>query len=289
MHASRRSFLGAAAAVAAGGTAFAADEAAPLAAAKKTKYAANLEMWWTKLPFLKRIEAAAKMGFPAFEFWPWQNKDIAAIAEACAKHKIVVAQFTGWGFKPGLNEPSNHNKFVETIEAGCETAKKLKCKMMCVVAGDDVPGMTQAQMHENVIIGLKKAVPVVEKHDVTLILEPMNVRVDHKGHCLYGSAPAARIIKAVGSKNVRMLYDAYHMHITEGDLCGHLKEFWDTIAYVQIADHPGRTEPGTGEIHYPRVFRQLQELGYQGYVGVECRPLKTEAEAAARLAQADQW
>ena len=94
---------------------------------------------------------------------------------------------------------------VEEIEASCAVGKKLDCKLMCVVGGDDVPGMTQRQMHDHIIAGLKRAVPVVEKHDVTLILEPMNIRVDHKGHCLYGSAPTLRILKAVGSRHVKML------------------------------------------------------------------------------------
>jgi hydroxypyruvate isomerase len=144
-------------------------------------------------------------------------------------------------------------------------------------------------MHDNVITGLKKAAPIAEKHGVTLILEPMNVRVDHKGHCLYGSAPAVRICREVGSKFVKINWDLYHMHISEGDLCGHLKEGFDQIGYVQLADHPGRNEPGTGEIHYPRVLKELSALGYRGYVGLECRPLKDEVSAARAVNRADQW
>src|SRR3989442_4300283 len=111
---------------------------------------------------------------------------------SCQKLKLHVAQFTGWGFRPGLNDPKNHKRFVEEIEAGCETARKLNCRMMCVVAGDNVPKMTQEQMHDNVIAGLRRVAPIVEKHNITLILEPMNGRVDHKGHCLYGSEAGVR-------------------------------------------------------------------------------------------------
>jgi hydroxypyruvate isomerase len=259
---------------------------------KNTKFAVNVEMWWRKeKDFLKRLEAAAGLGFPAVEFWPWQNKNIPAVAETCERLKLEVAQFTAWGFKPGLNEPKNHNRFVEAVEQGCEVAKKLKCHMMCVVGGDDVPGLTQSQMHENIITGLKKAAPVAEKHGVTLILEAMNIRVDHKGHCLYGSAPTIRIIKAVGSPFVKINWDLYHMHITEGDLCGHLREGFaaNAIGYIQLADHPGRNEPGTGEIHYPRVLQELKKLSYKGPVGLECRPLKSEEEAAWAVHRADQW
>lgn len=287
MNTTRRAFLGA---VAAGSVAVAkAAENDKVQFPGKTKFAVNCEMWWSRLPFLRRLEAAARLGFTAVEFWPWRGKDINAVAETCQRLKLTISQFSAWGFKPGLNDPVNHNRFVEEIDASCEVAKKLDVKLMCVVGGDDVPGMTQPQMHENIITGLKKAAPIAEKNDITLILEPMNIRVDHKGHCLYGSAPAIRIIKAVDSRHVKILWDLYHMHITEGDLCGHLKEGIDCLAYVQLADHPGRNEPGTGEIHYPRVLRQLHDLGYRGHVGLECRPLRSEAEAARAVARADQW
>jgi hydroxypyruvate isomerase len=292
----RRSFLASSAALAATAAwkdnlqaGNADEEVSRLGRTPHTRFAVNVEMWWRKLPFLQRLEQAARLGFPAVEFWPWQNKDIKATAETCQKLKLEVAQFTGWGFRPGLNDPANHKRFVDDIEAGCKVARQLNCRMMCVVGGDDIPNMPQARMHENIIAGLRMAAPVVEKHGITLILEPMNIRVDHKGHCLYGSEPTVRIIKAVGSRNVKMLADLYHLQITEGDLCGRLRDYYDAMAYVQIADHPGRNEPGTGEIHYPRVLRQLHDLGYRGYVGLECRPLKTELDAARAVHRADQW
>src|SRR5205807_1981083 len=143
-------------------------------------------MWWSKeKDFLKRLEGAAALGFTAVEFWPWRGKNIPAIAETCERLKLEIAQFTAWGFTPGLNDPANHNRYVEELEASCETAKKLKCKMMCVVGGNDIPGVSQEKMHENIIEGLRKGAPIAEKHGITLILEPMNIRVDHKGHCLY--------------------------------------------------------------------------------------------------------
>lgn len=294
MNPTRRTFLSASAAVAASGMAVAhaaaaQEDVARLGRTPHTRFAVNVEMWWPRLPFLKRLEQAARLGFPAVEFWPWRNKDVPAVAETCQKLKLEVAQFTAWGFRPGLNDPKNHNRFVEEVEASCAIARKLNCRMLCVVGGDDIAGVTQARMHENIIAGLRRAAPVAEKHGITLILEPMNIRVDHKGHCLYGSEPTLRIIKAVGSKNVKINWDLYHMQISEGDLCGHLRDGYAGIGYVQVADHPGRNEPGTGEIHYPRVLRQLHELGYRGYVGLECRPRRDEVEAARGVNRADQW
>lgn len=269
------------------------DSAAELKKIGKTphsKFAVNCEMWWTKLPFLDRVKQTAALGFPALEFWPLAGKDLDALASLTQDLGIEIAQFTAWGFKPGMNDPKNHDDVVKTIKEACVAAKKLKCKKACVVAGDDIPGMTQAEMHANVIKALKSVARIVEDNDLTLILEPMNIRVDHKGHCLYGSAPAIHICQEVGSSHVKINWDLYHMHITEGDLCGHLREGMQTktIGYLQLADHPGRNEPGTGEIHYNRVLKEAFDLGYRDYIGLECRPTE-EIAAAKRVAAADVW
>jgi hydroxypyruvate isomerase len=291
---SRRLFLGASAA-AAGAVSLGGRTSSAAVAGKlpgqtpNTKFAVNVEMWFTDLPFLDRLRASAKLGFPAVEFWPWDNKDLKAVAELSKELNLAIAQFTAWGFEPGMNDPKNHQAFVEAVDKGCEVAKQLDCKLMTVVGGNDQPGMSQEKMHENIITALKMAAPIAEKNDITLILEPMNIRVDHKGHCLYGSEKPVRICRAVNSTHVKINWDLYHMQISEGDLCGRLKDGFDQVGYLQVADNPGRNEPGTGEVHYNRVLRQAKELGYTGYVGLECRPRDGEVKAAERVAAADVW
>lgn len=289
---SRREFLGTTAVLASASvSASLAEDLSQIGKTPHTKFAVNAEMWFTKLPFLDRLKASAKLGFPAVEFWPWEGKDIDAIAGLSKDLNLEIAQFTAWGFSPGLNDPKNHKDFVEKIKQSCKIAHRINCKMMTVVGGNDQPGMTQEEMHKNIITGLKLAAPIAEDEDVTLILEPMNIRVDHKGHCLYGSPPTIRICQEVDSSHVKINWDLYHMQITEGDLCGHLKEGFETktIGYLQLADHPGRNEPGTGEVHYNRVLKQAFDLGYRGIVGLECRPLGSEEDAARRVAAADVW
>lgn len=289
----RRTFLETALVLAGGAVAapraVAADDPSTLGKTPHTRFAVNVEMWWRKLPFLDRLRQASALGFPAVEFWPYEGKDLDAIARLCPELKLEIAQFTVWGFSPGMNDPKNHDALVKKIKEGCAVAKRLNCNKMTVVGGNDQPGMTQEQMHENIIVALKKAAPIAEEQQVMLILEPMNIRVDHKGHCLYGSPAAVRICREVNSKFVKINWDLYHMHISEGDLCGHLKEGWDQVGYLQLADHPGRHEPGTGEIHYPRVLRAAYELGYRDYLGLECTPATTELAAAQAVAKADQW
>jgi hydroxypyruvate isomerase len=256
-----------------------------------TKFAVNVEMWFTRFPFLERIRRAAALGFPAVEIWSLAGRNVAEIAAVANGAGVEISQFTAWGFTPGMNEVRNHSAVVQAIKDSCAAAKTLKSDKACVVAGNDVPGLTQEEMHQNVITALKLAAPIAEDNGLMLILEPMNIRVDHKGHCLYGSAPAIRICDEVGSPNVKINWDLYHMHITEGDLCGHLREGFEAkqIDYLQLADHPGRNEPGTGEIHYNRVLKEAYDLGYRSFVGLECRPLDDELTAARRVAAADVW
>jgi hydroxypyruvate isomerase len=292
----RRAFLGTGAAVAGaaslGTTAARAepesDDMSQLGKTPHTKFAVNIEMWWRKLPFLDRIRKTAEFGFPAVEFWPYEGKDLSAISELCQELGIEISQFTAWGFTPGMNNPANEDKFVATIEEACGVANDLKCRKMTVVAGNDQEGMTQDEMLAQVTKALQRAAPICEKHKVMMILEPMNGRVDHPGHCLYGSPDAVRICREVDNDYCKINWDLYHMQITEGDLCGRLRDGFDQVGYLQLADHPGRNEPGTGEVHYNRVLKEAYDLGYRDFVGLECRP--TDELAAARaVASADVW
>ena len=259
--------------------------------ATRTRFAVNVEMWWRRLPFLERLDRAAALGFPAIEFWDWRSKDISAIAERCRALGLEVAQFTAWGFDPPMLLRAHHERFASAIEEACDVARTLDCRLMTVVAGDDQPGMTRDAMHAGAAEGLRRAAPIAEAHAVTMILEPMNVRVDHPGHSLFGSEPAIRICQEVGSPSVKLNWDLYHMQLSEGDLCGHLREGFEAgvIGYLQLADTPGRHEPGTGEVRYNRVLQEAYELGYRGFVGLECVPIEDERTAAERVAAADVW
>ncbi len=290
---SRRSFLAASsAAPLVAGSASAAmldDELKNIGRTPHTKFAVNVEMWFRNLPFIERLDQVARLGFPGFEFWPWKGKDLAAIARKCKEHKLTPVQFTAWGFSPGMNDPKNRDLIVPEITAACETAKRLGTELLCVVAGNIVPGATKEQMHATVVEHLKMAGDIAAKNNVTLMLEAMNERVDHPGHCLYTTKDTAAIIRAVDNPHVKILHDLYHRQIVEGDLHGHIKEHLKDIAYFQIADHPGRHEPGTGEINYAAVHKYIHALGYRGWIGLECTPKGDPIEAARAVARSDVW
>ena len=161
---------------------------------------------------------------------------------------------------------------------------------MCVVAGNNQPGMTQDQMHAQCIKALKRAAPIAERDKVMLILEPMNSRVDHPGHCLYGSEDAVKICQAVNSPMVKINWDLYHMQITEGDLCGHLKEGFDAVrlSATRRPPRPQRARHRRDQLQ-PRAAQAMKELGYTDFVGLELRPKTTELAAAIAVNKADNW
>ena len=254
-----------------------------------TPFAVNVEMWFGNKSFLEKINLAADMGFPAIEFWPFANKPLEEAAKLLKERQVAVAQFTAWGFGTELNNPYyDHAPFEAQIEKSCDVADQLDCSLFTVVIGNDIPGVSKKDMHAAAIKGLKRVAPICEKRNKTIIIEPMNPR-NHPKHCLYGSADAIAICEAVHSPSVKINWDLYHMQIVEGDLCMNLREGFDNVGYIQLADNPGRHEPGTGEVNYTRVFQEIQDLGYDGYVGLECRPRESDLLAAQRVFDVDQW
>ena len=253
-----------------------------------TPIAVNIEMWFEG-DFVSRIEQAAALGFPAIELWTWKDKDLAAGAAALERHGMTATQFTAWGFGREINDPAFPvAAFVEEIERCCEASKLLPgCELMTVVGGDNIPGLTKDRMHAAVIEKLRAAVPVLERHGKTVILEPMNP-YNHPDHCLYGSADGIAICEAVGSEHVKLNWDLFHMQRYEGNLIDNLRKGAKWIGYVQFADSPDRHEPRTGEVRYEELFREVRKLGLPLPLGAECIPFEGDVvRAAMRLYEVD--
>jgi hydroxypyruvate isomerase len=161
------------------------------------------------------------------------------------------------------------------------------------VAGEETAGLSRDEQTQAVIKALKAGAHVVAPEGITIILEPLNVLVDHPKQLLVTSSQAAQVLRAVGSPNVKMLFDVYHQQITEGNLSRNIRTYADLIGYFQIADNPGRHEPGTGEIQYAQVLRTIHDSGYRGAIGLEMSP-KTDPMAALQAvrkvdAEAREW
>lgn len=255
-----------------------------------TKFAVNIEMWF-RGPLHERVAAVAELGFPAIEFWPHENKDISQLGELLRQHEMTATQFTAWGFGRELNHPAlAAERFLSAIETSCAVADELPgCDLFTVVLGDNIDGFSKAEMHAAAIGKIIQAVPILEKHGKTMIIEPMNP-YNHPGHCLYGSADGIAICQAIGSEHVKLNWDLFHMQRFEGNLIDNMRTGKDYIGYLQFADSPGRFEPGTGEVNFTNVLQAIHEIGYNRPVGLECLPQGGDTRrAAARVHAADTW
>jgi hydroxypyruvate isomerase len=247
------------------------------------RFAANLEMWWAHLPPVDRVGAAAAAGFRLAEIWFWPQWDIAALARACLREGVDITQIGGWDFEPRMHEAGHRERFREGIEAAVEVAGTLGAERINLNGPYLRPGEDPRDVRAGVCEALASVVDLVEGTGITLMVEPMNVRVDHPGYSLPTSADVVAVCEAVASPALGINWDLYHLQISEGDLYGHLSDAIAHVAYVQVADHPGRHEPGTGEIAYRYLLGELDRIGYLGPVGLECTPQGTEEDAIHRL------
>ena len=248
--------------------------------ARLTRFACNVECWWTDLEFMERFERAAEAGFDAIEFWHYDQpgRDVDAIAATCKALGLDVIQFTGWG-SPSLAEERNHAEFMRRMRQAIDVADALDATMFTIVGHQSIAGFDQATSLANLERALAQAAPLLEEAGRVAILEPFNP-VDHEGHFLNGSRDALTVCRSIDSPAVKLNWDLYHMQLTEGNLIASLRDGIDQVAYVQIADVPGRHQPGTGEINYTKVFAALDDIGYDGPIGLECWPDAGDADRA---------
>ena len=247
------------------------------------KFNANLSMMFNEVDFLERFGAAAKAGFKAVEFLVPYAYEPAQLAELVRKNNLQVVLFNmppgDWnaGERGMACDPSRVDAFQEGVGKAVEFAKVLDCKQIHCMAGLRPRGVGEVQMRETYIANLQFAGKELAKHGINLLIEAINTR-DIPGFYLNYSRQAFDIMHYANVPNLRFQYDIYHMQIMEGDLTPTIEKNLDKIGHMQLADTPGRHEPGTGEINYPFLFSQIDKLGYQGWIGCEYRPAgNTEA------------
>lgn len=242
-----------------------------------------VEMIFRHLPFIERLEATSKSGYDAFEFWQWQDKDIGAIAAEASRLRLKVAAFgVGPNIVQGtLVDSSNHDAYLATMRMAIEHARRLDCQTLIVTTGNEIAGLSRAAHFDALQRGLERVAHAAAEGGVTMVVEPLNTRVDHAGYFLDHGADAFRIVREIGHPNLRVLYDIYHMQIMDGDLISTIESNIDLIGHFHVADVPGRHEPGTGEINYANVFRRIDATSYAGHVGLEYRPSGDHAASLA--------
>ena len=242
--------------------------------------ACNMESWWTDLDFMQRFERAAEAGFSSIEFWEHNknNRNMNAVATLAKKLDLNIVQFTGWG-GPSLADTNHHHDFIETMKHVTEIAHQLNAPMFTVVGHQTLKTISQADSLANLSLALETAAPILEDAKKMLILEPFNP-VDHQGHFLNGSVDALRICREIDSPFIKINWDLYHMQLTEGNIVDNLYAGIDQIGYIQVADIPGRHQPGSGELNYNFIFNAIDAIGYKGPIGLECWPENNDENQA---------
>lgn len=220
------------------------------------------------------------LGFEAVEFWSWWDADLDGIDRVRRELEMTVTAFCTKFVS--LTDRAKRQLYLDGLKESIQAAGKCGAKMLITQVGNDTGKSWERQM-ANVRDGLKAAVPLLETAGITLLVEPLNIKVDHKGYFLSLSVDGFDLIRDVGSKSVKLLYDIYHQQITEGNLIPTIVKNIGDIGHFHAAGHPGRHELTTGEINYPNVFRAIGEAGYQGYMGLEYFPLRAPEEGLKAL------
>ena len=225
---------------------------------------------------LDQLKFMADQGFRAFEDNEMRNRPVSlqnemakVMQERNLEMGVFVAHKIYWKeANLASGNIDKRNEFLGEIKQSIEVAKRVKAKWMTVVPGHIDLGQNIDYQTQHVIETLKQASDILEPHNITMVLEPLNFR-DHPGLFLTESPQAYQICKAVDSPSCKILFDIYHQQIQEGNLIPNIEKSWDEIAYFQIGDNPGRKEPTTGEINYKNVFKYIHAKGYEGILGME--------------------
>ena len=241
------------------------------------RFAANLSMMFNEMPFLDRFAAARKAGFEGVEFLFPYDFPATEIRTRLHGEGLTQALFNmppgDWanGERGLASLPGRQMEFREGVKRALDYAAALECRHVHCMAGiprDDVaPGTAAAMYAANLAWATEQAAPA----GVKLVIEPINHR-DMPGYFLHTQAQGAAVIEAIGRDRLGLQFDLYHVQITEGDISKRMEKHLPVIAHMQIADVPGRNEPGTGELGWSYLFKRMDELGYDGWVGCEYRP-----------------
>ncbi|PWF48518.1 hydroxypyruvate isomerase [Massilia glaciei] len=247
------------------------------------KFAANLSLLFKELPFLDRFEAAAEAGFEAVEFLFPYSFEAGHIARELARNKLELVLHNlpcgDWdaGDRGMACDPLRVAQFRDSVALALEYARGLGVERLHCMAGIVPSSADRETAHATYVSNLRYAAARLGEHGMRLLIEPIN-SFDMPGYFLTGSAQAAAVIAECGAGNLFMQYDIYHMQRMEGALAETIRAHLPLIAHMQLADAPGRHEPGTGGIDFPALLKLIDALGYNGWIGCEYIPLGATVE-----------
>ncbi len=254
----------------------------------RLKLSVRVEPLFPSLTLPAQIEKVAEAGYQGFEFGDWRAADARQIVALKNRLKLECVCLVGnRSVNPkgmGLCDPAEREGFLTELRASADAARRFESRMLVVLSGFKIPGLSRAQQHASMVEGLKRAHDIVAPLGITLIVEVINTLApveplnpkgnNHADYFLDRTPEAFAMVREVGSPFVKILYDLYHVQIMEGNLIETIRQNISAIGHIHVADVPGRHEPGTGEINFGQVFRAIEQTGFSGYVGMEYIPTK---------------
>lgn len=224
----------------------------------------------------QRIRLAKAAGFDAVEFWLWSNKNLDAIEDALGETGLTLAGIVAEPFAE-LTRTTDHQRFFDGLAQSRDVALRLGAKMLIAQGGPELSGVSRASQHDALIAAMAGSADVLKESGLRLGLEPLNTRVDHKGYYLSSTAEGLDIVNAVNRPEIGLTYDLYHSmvmdEVPQQVMAGHV----DRVVHLHIADHPGRNQPGTGGLDLAGAVHWLVENGYEGFAGLEYKPIGNSA------------
>jgi hydroxypyruvate isomerase len=244
------------------------------------KFSANLSMLYKEVDFLDRFDRAAIAGFKGVEYHFPYAFEIQQLVDRLGRNNLTQVMHNlpagDWdaGERGIACHPDRVDEFQQGVDQAIEYASALDCKQVNVLAGITPTGVVDDVLQDTLLNNIRFAASKLRDAGISLLIEAINSR-DIAGFYVTSTQQTLSLINASGSDNVFVQYDIYHMQVMEGDLATTIGRNLAQIAHIQLADNPGRNEPGTGEINFPFLFTYLQEIGYPGWIGCEYQPATT--------------
>jgi hydroxypyruvate isomerase len=258
------------------------------------RFAVNLSMLFTEYPFLERFDRAAAAGFQGVEFlFPYQE-DILAVRDALRRNGLTQVLFNlpAGDFAAGdrgiANDPPRAPEFRRGVERALEIAATLGCEKLNCLAGMTLADVPLADQWNTLSENLAFAAEQAGQAGIRQVVEPLNT-IDTPGFLLGTPTEAFGLVERIGEPNLWVQYDVYHAQRMEGNLTATITSRSGLIGHIQIADSPGRHQPGTGEINYPFIFQAIDDSGYDGWVSLEYRPLGSTEQSLRWLVDWGYW
>lgn len=234
------------------------------------KFSVNVDFVYDGIDYIKAIHEIKEVGFENIEICFMQDKKIEELEkiqnELGIGVELMLSEFVN------LTEASKKDAFILAMKSKLEEASRLSCKKIIVAVGDDIESITHEEQLKNIETGVVEMIPMFEQADCTMLIEPINIKVDHPEAGLWSSKESFDMVRRINSPRVKMLYDIYHMQVMEGDVTRTILDNLDLIEHLHCAGNPGRNEIYHGEINYPEILNAVEKAGFNGCVGIEYAP-----------------